>query len=143
MAYIATRPHGLGLFQPGVPSECDTYGKWILNPDCWPYSPSAWAQMGQFAQQATTIPAPALPSAPTPEQLATVPPAQLPGTLAEQAATTTQAQNVQAFSTMTPVLDTTGDGSTPTGLSTSAMIALGLGAGVLLLAFSGSRGRRR
>lgn len=50
MAYRANR--GLGANMDAQTIWCSDAWKWPLNPACWGYSPSAWAQMAQFRAQA-------------------------------------------------------------------------------------------
>lgn len=36
----------------GTATDCSKTASWLANPECWGYSPSAWAQMGQLAAPA-------------------------------------------------------------------------------------------
>lgn len=122
---------------------------YLTNPDCWGYSPSAWQQQQQFAQQpfpVPPVPPPAVTSVgvsettpPTPEQAQSAIDAALAA-----GASQSQAANLAASQGFVPVLDTsqTGDAGI-TGLSTSALIAIGLvlGGGVLLFSMTGRRRR--
>jgi hypothetical protein len=139
------RRKGFGLFTPGVPSECDTYGKWIFNPDCWAYSPSAWAQMGMFP----TPPALKPPTGPSTVAQETVPGAWTPDQAIAGGVAASQQQAIDFFKTVPYVPDSSGNGGKPPpspipGLSLKALIAIGLvaGGGLLLMTMGGGRRRR-
>lgn len=130
------------------------------NPACWAYSPSGWAQQRAFEAQAATIQPPVPPPAVTSTGVSeTVPPTTDQATAAinaalAQGATQTQAQNLQTFQQMQPVSDTGGSTLSDlvssltqtggTGISTTALIAIGLvvGGGILIMSNISSRRRR-
>lgn len=136
---------------------------WLTTPSCWAYSPDAWVTMQSATAAApTNITTPA--AAPVPESpLATVPPpsgeaaqsavnALLTGTEQQaQAAGTEQMAQVPVFGE--PSIPFTGTGCDPGtdptcgqgvgGLSTTALIAIGIALGVGLLVMTSTSGRRR
>ena len=135
--------------------DCSSFFTWppnIFNPVCYPVT---WAKLfGTPEQKAAAygttspdvmypaLPGPAVPAAPTPEQVATIPPEQLPSVLADQAASTTQQQASDYFNQVGAGITAAGDTSVAfNGFGAAALVALGLGVGILLLASSG--GRRR
>lgn len=133
-------------------SDCAGYSfmQWLFAPPCWAYSPSTW---NALSLQYPAPPAPAPPGVPT---IGTV---QSSGTLApssgpaaqqsinqaiDQGVANTQAQNQSFFGglTVNDACDPSIDANCPTGgLSTTALIAIGLvvGVGALLLTSSGRR----
>lgn len=175
MAYIGTRRRGLGwrglgdapssfpqtiLGQP-IWQYCSDSLKWVTNYYCWSYSPSAWGQMMQFANQPLgTMPKP--PGAVTNYGVSeTVPPTVEQAAAAVQAATNqaikdTQAANLAQSQSFVPVCDADTEILDPTsntcvpippvgGLSMTTLIAIGLAAGVglIVLTSGGGGGRRR
>lgn len=149
LADVPQTPAALPATINGVPiaQYCSDWIKWPWTGYCWAYSPAAWGQMANFAGQAATlIPQPAPPPAvtnlgvsetqpPTVEQAAAATDAAIAA-----AAEATKAQNLAAFRSMIPVADSGGgDGG---GLSTFALIALGLVAGGAVLLLGSGRGRR-
>lgn len=132
----------------GVPiaDYCSDWVKWWTNLYCYAYSPAAWGQMSNFASQAgALLPQPAPPPAVTNLGVSeTQPPTVEQATAATDAAIAaaaeqTKAQNLAAFRLMIPVADSGGGGG---GLSTFALIALGLVAGGAVLVLGSGRGRR-
>ena len=137
-------------------------GDYWWSPSCWMYSPSAWVQMASFVANAPK-PLTTPPAAPSTVQQETQPGDWTPDQAVTQTEQDAQAAAVQQMakvpfvppgggSTGLSTLDwlanlfggENGDGtSNPAGLSTTAIIALGLAAGaVLLLVTSGGRRRR-
>lgn len=138
MMYVVRQTRGLGaLTAAGIQNCADAVaaGTYWRSPGCWLYSPSAWIQMASLP----TPPAPAPPGAPSTVQEETVPGAFTPEQAIAESAAATQAQNLQFFQGVPILADT----ATGTGLSTTAMIALGLAAGVGLLVVTRGTGRRR
>lgn len=143
MMYRVRGMSGRGLGD--LVSDCAALSVWNywLHPSCWDYSIPQWQQRDQLPRPPAPAPVPA-PSGPA----LTVPPAdaqQAAGTindvLAQQMATT-QAQNQQFFNTY-PMNVLAPDSQDSGGLSTTAMIGLGLAAGLGLLLLSGGGRRRR
>ena len=166
--YVVRHRRGLGLSTAGPVSAAGIAkcaglvdsGDYWLSPTCWFYSPSAWIQMRAFQNAAptnlttppvgpSTVAQETQPGAFTPDQALTA---------TEQAAQTAAVQQMSQVpdvpegggSTGLPILDWIGnlfggggEGSTPSGLSTTAKVAIGLAAGVGLLVLTASSGGRR
>ena len=149
---------GLGWFDVGSPTACGFTDLGVLKPACWATTlgvtstPQNYvAAQNTLAQEQAGVPLPstpmpAVPAAPsgtgTPSSYSDT---MLPGTLAEQALTQTQANNQQFFNDLANSLGLN-EQNNPSpengGLSLTAIIAIGLGLGAVLL-FSGSGRRRR
>lgn len=147
-------------------SDCASFvnaGTYWRSPSCWMYSPSAWVQMQQFSANA---PSPLLtpPAAPSTIGQETVPGVWTP----DQAITQTEITQQQAATDQMAAVPYVppGGGSTGlsladwignlfggsssgvgvpavSGLSTTAMIAIGLAAGIGLLVLTSHPGGRR
>ena len=160
MYVVRPRRRGFGAFDVTNPAACGFSDLGVLKGICWcasvgqtvcdaimgpgSYAAAIAAQSPDVAYPAP--PAPAVPAAPVgtavPSSAAEA--ATLPGDMAAQGMQQTQAQNQQFFSQVAQNLDLLNAGNMSTGgLSTTALIALGLAGGAALLLFSAGGGRRR
>lgn len=150
---------GLGALNVSNPAACGFTDLGVLKGICWcasvgqricdavsgpgSYAAAIAAQSPDVAYPPPLVPA--APAGPSTVQQETQPGAFTPSQAIAQADAQTKQQNLDFFKQISASLDQLGGGSgtSGSGLSTAAMIAIGLAAGAGLLILTGSSGRRR
>jgi hypothetical protein len=159
MYRVRTR-RGFAAFDVTNPVTCGFTDLGVLKGVCWCASvgqticdavsgPGSYAAAIAAQSPATAYPNPPAPAVPAAPEGTAVPSSEaeaatLPGDMAAQGMYKTQQNNLDFFKQVAANLDQLGGGSpNSSGLSMTAIIALGLVAGVGLLFMVGSGGRRR
>lgn len=157
--YVVRHRRGLGAFNVSNPAACGFTDLGVLKGICWctsvgqticdavsgpgSYAAAIAAQSPDVAYPPPLVPAP--PTGPSTVQEETQPGAFTPSQAISQASDITKQQNLDFFKQISGNLDQLGGGSgtSATGLSTTAKIAIGLAAGVGILMLTGLSGGRR